>query len=61
MTIKAEGNMDTGISTEVEVPEVVVSGYGNGANTNNFVAICDQKGDTIRQDDGTVIHAYTEE
>lgn len=51
-----EGNMETGI--EVEVPGKVISGYGNGSQTKNYVSICDKKGETLRNSDGTVLDVY---
>lgn len=51
-----EGNMTDGISVEVEVPKLVISGFGNGSNTENYRSISDYKGNTLRNEDGKAIH-----
>jgi len=54
-----DANMKTGFTVRVEVTGLVVSGFGNGADTRNYKAICNNKGNTLRQKDGKTIHAYT--
>lgn len=52
--MNGEGNMEKGI--KVKVPKVVISGWANGSNTRNFHALCDNKGNVIRDEKGQAIH-----